>query len=449
MKQRLVIFVVLILFGVILIGLNAASYTRKEKTPDSELSPNRSTFNSGSTGTQAFFTLLAETGRRPLQWREPPAALITSGDKAPNVFVITGNLRHQFTDPEIDDLLRWVATGRRLVVVDREPPKGLMTTSATWRIDIVNALNPDIYTADPSDQKQMIGTTPATKPVQPTLFTQDVNAVQASRFAASVEFERSVDDDDEEIATFRTDPPAVGAESKPSVESPSQFGPVVHLGATGSNLVVAVPYGDGEIVYLADPFIISNGGIDLVDNAQLALNLVSTDGTVAFDEYHQGFGANSNRFLQFFSGTPVVAIFIQLIVIVGLVFFSRSRRFARPIPEAEPDRLSKLEYVAAMSDLQHRTKAYDLAIENLYSEFRRRVSRLYGLDSSTAKVEDLAARIAERTGLEAGQVAEILHRCEDITFGGPTSRRETLKLAADLRAIERKLGLTRTGRAGN
>lgn len=480
MKQKLIIFVVLILFGVILIGLNAASYTQKEQTPDSELFPNRSTFNSGATGTQAFYTLLAETGRRPVQWREPPAALITAGDNAPSVFVITGDVRRSFTEPEVNDLLRWVSTGRRLVVIDREPAKGLMTTSATWRIDVASPLNPDIYTVDASDQKQMTGSTAATKPVQPTLFTQNVNAVQASKFAASVAFERLVDEyeefDDESPPPSRIDPPPVtGGERQPkgfdrqiddgidrlpgapsielpmatSVESPSQVGPVVHFGSTGSNLVVGVPYGEGEIVYLADPFVVSNSGIHLVDNAQLAINLVSTNGTVAFDEYHQGYGVDSNRFLQFFAGTPVVAIFFQAVVLVGSVFFSRSRRFARPIPESEPDRLSKLEYVAAMSDLQERTKAYDLAVENIYAEFRRRLSRQFGLDNFHVRFDDLAIRVAERTGLDKAHLAEIFHRCEEVTRGEPTSRKETLRLTSELRTIERELGLSRSGRARN
>ena len=63
MKQKLFIFIFLIFLVAVLVGLNAATYTQKEKTPDSESSPRRSTFNSGATGLQAFYTLLNETGR--------------------------------------------------------------------------------------------------------------------------------------------------------------------------------------------------------------------------------------------------------------------------------------------------------------------------------------------------------------------------------------------------
>ena len=155
-----------------------------------------------------------------------------------------------------------------------------------------------------------------------------------------------------------------------------------------------------RIVFVTDPYIVSNAGIAIADNAQLGINLVATNGgIVAFDEYHQGYGIDNNRFIQFFAGTPVVAIFIQAVVLIGFVFYSQSRRFARPVPEAEPDRLSKLEYVAAMAELQSRTRAYDLAIENIYNEFRRRAARLFGLEIHQATSRELAIRIAERVGI--------------------------------------------------
>ena len=66
-----------------------------------------------------------------------------------------------------------------------------------------------------------------------------------------------------------------------------------------------------------------DGGIGIVDNLQLALNLVSIPGgPIAFDEFHQGYGTNSNRFLQYFQGTPVIAIFLQCGLIVIAIFVS-------------------------------------------------------------------------------------------------------------------------------
>lgn len=480
MKQKLFIFIFLILTGLLLVGLNAASYSQKQKEPDNEFDPNRSTFNSGATGTQAFFTLLSETGRKVVRWQEPMSALQGNRTiKAPAVLVVTGSLKRQFTDPEIENLMRWVTRGGRLVLIDRAPETGMLKTTANWQVSVKDNTTPELFSVDPSDTTQMTAQTGAMRPAQPTVYTQGVNAVQPSRFAGSVLFERFIDDipansndappppkvlkrvDSPDGSQFDAPPPPRKADRlyemptptpveistmRQTVESPSQIAPIIHFSGSDKNLVVSMPFAEGEIVMLTDPYIVSNNGISLVDNAQLAINLVSTDGIIAFDEYHQGFGRDSNRFLQFFAGTPVVAIFFQAVLFIGLVFYSQSRRFARAIPEPETDRLSKLEYVAAMADLQQRTRAFDLAIENIYHEFRRRATRLLGLDNFKVKSDDLARAVAERAGLDLSATLATLHECEEIIRGEATNKRQVIRLVGELRAIEQKLGLVRTGR---
>ncbi len=455
MKQKLFICFFLILLVVVLVGLNAATYVQREKTPDSEMQPNRSTFNSGATGTQAFYTLLAESGRKVTRWQEPPSALLTS-KSPPAVFVVVGSVRREFTGQATESLLRWTSNGGRLVIIDREPPNELVKTTSNWKLDLIMNPDVDLFTIDPSDQKQMIGETVAIKPVQPTIYTQGVNAVQPSKFAASVSFSKSetpagADSDlgaGNGIVTQKDDdpPPRLATYDVPP---PSELAPIVHFGSSAQNLVVETTYGNGKIIFLSDPYIVSNNGIGLVDNAQLGLNLVAAGSSVvAFDEYHQGYGNDSNRLLQFFAGTPVVAIFLQTALLIGLVLYSQSRRFARAVPEPEVDRLSKLEYVGAMAELQSRARAFDLAIENIYAEFRRRAARLFGLDIKDATCDKLAPRISERTGLDNRAVYDTLYKCEDIIRGEPTNKREVVRLTDELRAIEQKLGIARGTRRG-
>ncbi|MBK6724414.1 MAG: DUF4350 domain-containing protein [Acidobacteria bacterium] len=434
MKQKIFILGFLILLVAVLAGLNAASYTQKETVPDSEVSPNRSTFNPGATGTQAYFHCSARPGERR-RWQQAPAALLTASANArPAVFVITGNIKRAFSEPDTVQLLRWVSEGGRLVVIDREPPDGLAVTTSSWKVEFENETRFDVFDVDPSDQTRMTADTPAIKPVQPGIFSSSVNAVQPSRLASTVNIEPISPGKDERISS--------------TVESPTDSAPLIHFATADKNLVVEAPFGSGKIVFVTDPYIVSNAGIAIADNAQLGINLVATNGgIVAFDEYHQGYGIDNNRFIQFFAGTPVVAIFVQAVVLIGFIFYSQSRRFARPVPEAEPDRLSKLEYVAAMAELQSRTRAYDLAIENIYNEFRRRAARLFGLEIHQATSRELAIRIAERVGLDRSQTETTLFKCEEIIRGEPTNKKQVVALTSELREIERKLGLTRTRRA--
>lgn len=448
MKQRLGMLVIFLLVVAALIGLNAASYQQKQKTPDSEAYPNRSSFNSGATGTQAWYSLLAETGRKVTRWQESPASLLAV-KAPPSVFVIVGTVRREFTAKEAETLLTWVDRGGRLIVIDREPSEQLAVTTANWKIEIKSSPRYEILSTDPGNREQMTAKVAAVRPSQPSVFTQDVTAVQPSIFAEKIDVTRLAGDTGPSAIPppKASDAPPRGSPVLTTKPSDNGSGPVIHVSQDGKNYVAEVPFGGGRIIFVSDPYIVSNAGIALADNAALATNLVATnDGTIAFDEYHQGYSKDSNRLLQFFAGTPVVAIFLQGLALVGLVFYSRSRRFARPLPASESDRLSKLEYVTAMAELQQRTRAWDLAIENIYTDFRRRAARLFGLDVREATSDVLSKRIAERTDLDTASLRETLFKCEEIIRGERTNKKEVVQLADNIREIEHKLNLRR-GRA--
>ncbi len=497
MKQKLFIILGVAVLIVVLIGLNAVSYTQKEIEPETEMRPNRSTYNAGATGTRALFDLLNETGRKSVRWQDTTEALL-KGKNQPSTFVVIGRTRKEFSEEEAKQLLQWVSGGGKLVIIDRNPPDFLAKTTANWNIVFNRVDKGSAYNIDPSDQKQMTANVNAAKPIQPTIFTKGINGVQSSRLATSIGFEHFSDEEIENKSKakageptpfptfsksknqkYNTPPKAfpspnsnsngqgngsgLGSENdnvtptpplKKSIpasnsdgkyDSPALSAPVIHLSTEDRNVLVDAPYGSGQIVFLSDPYIVANGGINLVDNAQLAINIVSSrDGIIAFDEYHQGYGANNNQFLNFFAGTPVVPIFLQILLLVGLIFYSQSRRFARAVPEPESNRLSKLEYVSAMAELQQRTKGYDLAIENIYTEFRRRVSRLVGVDALKTRKQDLAMLITERLPDEkSGELEELMQRCEDVMHGDKTNKKEVLRLTTRLRELEAKLGLLR------
>lgn len=492
MKQKFFIFFGVIIVIGLLIGLNAASFSQKEKEADNEIYPNRSTYNTGATGTRAFYELLSETGRQVTRWQEPPSKLSAYNQTAPSVFVIIGQTRRAIDEADAKQILDWTASGGTLVLIDREPAKDLITTTANWKLSLVYPSDSLSYEIDPANPNQMTDKTAAAKPAQPSIFTSKINAVQPSRFAATVNFERYADAK-ANIAEFNAHPELIEkdtgftvnsnsnsdnpsgqtkgvyrltqpvppppppkvitenaageSEDKETPASLSQIAPVVHFSNGEKNILVDVPFGSGRIVFLTDPFIVSNGGINLVDNAQIGINIVtSKGGLIAFDEYHQGFGVNDNQLLQYFAGTPVFPIAGQIVLLVGLIFFSQSRRFARPLPADEPDRLSKLEYVAAMAQLQQRTKGYDLAIENIYTDFRRRVARLLGVDNQSTSRKDLSKLLSERINRDELEIYNLMRKCEDIMHGEPTNKRTVLKLAGELREIEETLGLRRAGR---
>ncbi len=192
---------------------------------------------------------------------------------------------------------------------------------------------------------------------------------------------------------------------------------------------------------LSDPFIVANNGISRADNLQLAINLVTGGGgLVAFDEFHQGHGATQNALIQYFEGTPILALFGQFGLIALAIVWSRARRFARPLPLPHVDRRSSLEFVASMAELQQRARAHDLALENIYGRVRRVLVRYAGLNNSSPRTA-IAAGVAARSGLKQQQLETLMRNCEETINGAPTTAKEALRLAKRLRQIENRLGL--------
>src|ERR1700730_16524343 len=134
MRQRLVIIVTLVAVVGVLVALNAASYVKVEQTADSESSPDRSTFNSGATGTRALYDFLSESGFQVARWRDSTASLLSFNGPKPATIVVIGRTVVPFSNTESKELLQWVEHGGRLVLIDRNPVVDLVPTSGEWTV---------------------------------------------------------------------------------------------------------------------------------------------------------------------------------------------------------------------------------------------------------------------------------------------------------------------------
>jgi hypothetical protein len=442
MRQNLGIIITIVLAVGALALINSAAYVGEKEKPDSEFSPNRSTYNSGATGTRALHDFLNEGGFQVMRWREPADKLLGSNGQKVQTFVIVGRTQMTIDREEARTLLLWVARGGRLVIIDRRPEDYLLPRSGDWQLTTEMLQYP--MTVDATKPEQMTeGIKPVT-PSQPTLLTQRIEAVQPSRYYSAIKiFPLTAEEKkkaEKDSANFDGDnsedaPPAV---DHATTISPA---PVTHLATPQAPLLIDYPHGNGRIILLSDPFLVSNGGITLKDNLELALNVVAAPaGLVAFDEFHQGHGTTHNAFVSYFSDTPVLAICGQILLVVLLVLWTRGRRFARPLPLAEVDRRSSLEFVASMAELQQRARAYDLAIENIYARTRRVLARYAGVDyNSPRKV--IAERIGARSTVNAHQLETLMRQSEDAINGGGINERQTIHLVKRLREIETALGL--------
>src|SRR4051812_48974793 len=186
MRQNFALIITVVVVLGLLVVLNAAFYVSTERKPDTEFSPDRSTYNAGATGTRALYDVLAESGRQVMRWQEKPQALLTEvGENAPTTFVVIGKTRVRFEKEEAERLLQWVEDGGRLVIIDRVPDQRLLPPSDDWDIS-ANAKElpgPDVH---PDSAQEMTAGVAPVRPSQPSLLTRDVEAVMPSRFAGTI-----------------------------------------------------------------------------------------------------------------------------------------------------------------------------------------------------------------------------------------------------------------------
>lgn len=445
MRQRLVIIVTLIVVIAALVLINAASYVRVEQIADSEMSPDRSTLNAGATGTRALYDFLHESGYPVARWRESTASLLGFTGPKPSTIVIVGSTIVPISDPEIKELLHWVETGGRLVIIDRSPDPALLPASGNWSIRTHLTSFPWAE-VDASNFEQMTSGVKPVPPSQVALVAREVKEVLPSRFAGSITVATTTSKkkDQHSDGDTETAPDESDSTTKPNSNDGTKNAspaPVVNFAREGGDLLVEYPHGKGRIVLLSDPFIVANNGISRADNLELAVSVVTAKGgLVAFDEFHQGRSATHNALIQYFDGTPVLAICGQLALIGLMVIWSRGSRFGRPIPLPQVDRRSSLEFVASMAELQQRARAHDLALENIYGRIRRVLVRHAGLNQSSPRAE-VAARVAARSGINRHRLETLMRNCEDAINGAPTNAKESLRMVRQLRQIESALGL--------
>lgn len=380
-------------FGLVLlviIGLNLI-LTAPPSVVENEASGSRSSYKGSPYGTLAYHDLLAAQGHRVSRHELPYADL--KDTSIATFIVVAPDATIGMTEEDIDALGDWVRKGGQAVIVDRY-------------------VNLQVEGLSIETGSQVFGTP---KAASVSRLSQGVEKLKLTEYATSV-------DDAEALA-------------------------VVHFTVNNQAMLIDRSYGEGRITVLTEPYIIQNNGIREADNLALALNLVGTPeaaGAVAFDEYHHGFGStgsSGSRDLRgYIAGTPVPWIIIQLAILGFVIAVTLGSRFGRPVPLHRERRTSALEFVSSMANIQRLAKASDLAIENIYGHFRRKLCRYASLPSNTM-TDQLATMAADRGQIDREELVSVMRRCDNAIAIRPPEPKDLVDLVADLRRVEAKLKL--------
>jgi hypothetical protein len=463
----------------VLIGMSAVSFVQLDRPPESESDPNRSSYNTGPTGTRAFYQLLEESGYQVARWRREYDELQYETSDGTLVMIGPGSW---LSKDDTGALKSWVARGGHLLIISRQPEAQFEHPSILTHVDGRTA---DEISANPA-LDNLIDKNSDVLIAQPTALTRNARGLTVSRLASRLEFrptplpspapsggpgavvlptpapqtpeQKSAAPDSSQQEDAQPPPPplpAVTESASAETESRMQpaddepyystdlLNPVVHLGDSRGAVLADFDYGKGRVIILSDPFIVANNGIAQGANLTLALNLINATGgkarRILFDEAIHGYRSLSNPLFVYFRGTPVMWVFGQLVLIALLIAWSTGRRFARPLPLPVPDRHSPLEFVGSMASLQQAARARDLALENIYPRFKTSLCRRLGL-SVKSKPDEIASAISRRRlKVSAAEVRRTLLESERALAGSDIDDQQLMNLVATMRRISAEL----------
>ncbi|HEY6402226.1 MAG TPA: DUF4350 domain-containing protein, partial [Blastocatellia bacterium] len=121
MRRYIGVTITIIILIFALIAMATAGNMDFDRPAENESLPNRSTYNSGPTGTRALYQLLEESGTNVSRWRSRYSQL--NADAKDAILVIIGPFLYglKMSEEENFDLQAWIAAGGRALIISRSP----------------------------------------------------------------------------------------------------------------------------------------------------------------------------------------------------------------------------------------------------------------------------------------------------------------------------------------
>jgi hypothetical protein len=352
MSYRLEIGFVLLLGLALAIALWAAN--RKPTTPDFDL--RTSTFLSGPNGSKGLHDVLTQLGRLSERRRTSLSNLATERAHRPAILVLLDPI-YPLQDDEMEQVVRYVRGGGGAVVASGSGAG--LTQCAGWRIQ----------------PEEMRGDSVAVRSPDAVVHLPRTGHVLTPYKIDSLErggLEELVKGAAEErlgicgtLAPFETDTVVAAVNNRPAI--------------------LRLRYrGGGTITLVADRGWFTNRVWRYTDVPIVVLPLLTPrperPGRVAWDEYHQGFGAAEGSTLPvrtwaWLRSSPAGWAILQLIAIALVWLAMNAVRFGPARSVIERRRRSPLEHLEALGAGLESAADADTAVQRLALGLRRRLSR--------------------------------------------------------------------------
>ena len=316
-----------------------------------------STFFTDPAGARALLLVMRRLLPAAEQWRRPLYTLPRDGSTGASSLVVA-DPKIPLGNSEIAALDRWLADGGQLILLSENgwPVRGRLGAENISAASAENS-NPGAV-AEPGE--------PA--------------ATFLSRFAPALLWAKPTN--------FRVQPASGSSIPAEDVKLRWRHSFAVADGAMpiaiadNQTLAVEIKVGQGRIIAIADPTMVSNSSLRRSDNAVWLVSLVAAwgDGRVLFDEYHHGFGEKRSaaNLAWAFAKTPWGWCLWQIAAAGLLYIFAYRRRFGRASEPPTLEHSSPLDLVDARAGIFRAAGAHRLAIQLMVQNLSQELSQAYG-----------------------------------------------------------------------
>lgn len=218
---------------------------------------------------------------------------------------------------------------------------------------------------------------------------------------------------------------------------PSGKSEMVVYGNEETAVVVTISVGKGKVIWWADSFPLSNGGLREVNNAQLLLNSVGpADGRqIYWDEYFHGV---ESSFWSYLVKTPTPWGMVQIAIVFVAVLLTFSRRTGPIRIPQNTSKLPPLEFVETLGDLYQEAHAGTTAVRIMYERLRFQMMRSLGVPVN-ASAKELTQSVSESLRWDRAAFASLVEKSEQAKRGVPMEEKDCLALVKQLYVYSQKL----------
>src|SRR5262249_6917615 len=181
MRRYFGITTTVIIVIVVIIAMSAAGNIELDRPDENEIAPNRSSYNSGPTGTRALYQLLEESGMPVARWRESYSSLKAEAKDATLIIVGPFLLGQKISDEEAIALQNWTSSGGRVLIISRSPIE-------QFGDQVIHTKEPEKTPDWRATPEQFIYEKSDELISQPTELTRNVRGLALSGFATRMKF---------------------------------------------------------------------------------------------------------------------------------------------------------------------------------------------------------------------------------------------------------------------